>query len=253
MLLIFFIESMAACFTAEMVVAMLQEEPDEEDEEAICPGSESETSDYDDPDDLPQGQAGVVGVSGNPALLHEEDSSDDAEDSSDESSEEETQTQSNRFSKNGSYWNENPPTHGKTRSHNILRSCPGPTPESRAVSPKDACDMFMSDNIIEEVLKCTNLEGRRTATAKGKEWRSIDKEEFMAFMGLTLLAGGEKSWDVALRELFLDPLQNPIFKATMGIGRYEDIRRVIQFDDKRTRALRLETTWRHLGMCGTVS
>lgn len=63
----------------------------------------------------------------------------------------------------------------------------------------------------------------------------------MAFIGLTLLAGGEKSWDVALRELFMDPLQNPIYKATMSIKRYEDIRRVIRFDDKRTRALRQET------------
>lgn len=57
---------------------------------------------------LPQGQAGVVDVSGNPVLLHEEDFSDDAEDSSHEPSEKEPQTQSNRFSKNGSYWNENP-------------------------------------------------------------------------------------------------------------------------------------------------
>lgn len=59
-------------------------------------------SDDDDPEYLPQGQAGVVGVSGDPALLHE-DSSDDKDDSSDESSEDESQTQSSRLSKNGSY------------------------------------------------------------------------------------------------------------------------------------------------------
>ncbi|KAJ4945993.1 hypothetical protein JOQ06_023671, partial [Pogonophryne albipinna] len=39
---------------------------------------------------------------------------------------------------------------------------------------------------------------------------------------------GDKSWDVALRELFLDPLQNPMYKATMGFHRYEDIRRLIR-------------------------
>lgn len=39
----------------------------------------------------------------------------------------------------------------------------------------------------------------------------------------------------------MDPLQNPIYKATMSIKRYEDIRSVIRFDDKRTRALRQET------------
>ncbi|KAL7369940.1 hypothetical protein ABVT39_013743 [Epinephelus coioides] len=221
-----------------MVVEMLQKGLDQEDEDGIGPDSESEISDDDDdPVYVPQGQAGVMGVS----LLNEEDSSDDKEGSSDESSEEEIQTQSNRLSKNGSYWNENPPTHSRIRSHNILRSCPGPTPGSAAVSPKDAWDKFISDNIIEEVLRCTNLEGRRAAAAKGKEWKSINKEEFLAFIGLTLLAGGDKSWDVALRELFLDPLQNPIYKATMGLRRYENIRRFIRFDDRRTRALRLET------------
>ncbi|KAL7384939.1 hypothetical protein ABVT39_012094 [Epinephelus coioides] len=88
-------------FTAEMVVQMLHEEPDDEDEEAICPDSESEISDDDDDSDyFPHGQTGAVGMSGNPALLHE-DSSHDREDSSDESSEEESQTQSNRLSKMG--------------------------------------------------------------------------------------------------------------------------------------------------------
>lgn len=226
--------------TVEMVVEMLHEEQDEEDEAILSTDSDSVISDADDLDYVPQGQSGVVGV--NPALVDEEDSFDDIEDLSDESSEDETQTQSDRMSKRGSYWSEHPPPpQGRTRSHNILRSCPGPVPGSTSISPKDAWDMFISDNIIDEVLKCTNLEGRRTAAAKGKKWRSIDKEEFMAFIGLTLLAGGDKSWDVALRELFLDPLQNPMYKATMGLRRYEDIRRFIRFDDKRTRALRLET------------
>lgn len=58
----------------------------------------------------------------------------------------------------------------------------------------------------------------------------------LAFM----CAGGEKSLDVALWELLVDQLQNPIFKA-MGIVRYEDIRWVIQFDHKRTRALQLQS------------
>ncbi|KAJ8394926.1 hypothetical protein AAFF_G00040490 [Aldrovandia affinis] len=63
----------------------------------------------------------------------------------------------------------------------------------------------------------------------------------MAVIGLTLLAGGEKSWDVSVRELFCDPLQNPMYKATMGVRRYEDIRSFMRFDDKRTRPIRQET------------
>ncbi|KAJ4934869.1 hypothetical protein JOQ06_007650, partial [Pogonophryne albipinna] len=63
----------------------------------------------------------------------------------------------------------------------------------------------------------------------------------IVYMSTVILFGGDKSWDVALRELFLDPLQNLMYKATMGFHRYEDIRRLIRFDDKRTRAVRLET------------
>lgn len=58
-----------------------------------------------------------------------------------------------------------PPTHGRTHSQNILSSCPGPPSGSTAVSPKDAWDEFMSNNFIEEAVKCTNLEGRQTAMA----------------------------------------------------------------------------------------
>lgn len=72
-LLIYFIQCMSAPFIAGKVVVMLQEEPREEDEEAICPGSQSDTAVDDDPDYLPECQAGDVGVSGNPALLHKED------------------------------------------------------------------------------------------------------------------------------------------------------------------------------------
>ena len=69
----------------------------------------------------------------------------------------------------------------------------------------------------------------------------IDYEEIIAFIGLTLLAGVEKNWDVSVWELFSDLLQNPVYKATMSVRRYEDIGRLLRFDDKRTRAERLKT------------
>ena len=56
-----------------MVIKMLHEEQDEENEASLGLGSESEISDADDLDFVPQDQAGVVGVSWNPALLNEEE------------------------------------------------------------------------------------------------------------------------------------------------------------------------------------
>ena len=108
-------------------------------------------------------------------------------------------------------------------------------------SPQDAFYKFISCNIVEKVLHCTNLEGRRVAAQHNKTWRAVDKDELLAFIGLVLLAGVEKSWDVPALEQFCDLTQNPMYKAAISIGRFEDIRRYFRFDDKRTRHSRLET------------
>ena len=107
---------------------------------------------------------------------------------------------------------------------------------SEIYSPKDVFQVFFSDNIIEEILLCTNLQGRRAAT----QWNVIQMEEFLTFVGIWLLAGVEKNRDLDTRQLFLDPKQNPTYKAAFGINRFENIRRHLRFDDNRTRAERLK-------------
>ena len=121
------------------------------------------------------------------------------------------------MSKTGIYWSENPPAQTQTRSCNILREQPGPVRGSRITTPQEAFESFITREIIDEVIQCTNLEGHRVAAARGKVWKKIDYEEIIAFIGLTLLAGVEKNWDVSMWELFSDPLQNPVYKATMSV------------------------------------
>ena len=49
-----------------------------------------------------------------------------------------------------------------------------------------------------------------------------------------------KNWDLNARQLFLDPKQNPTYKAAFGVNRFENIQRHLRFDDKRTLAERLK-------------
>ncbi|XP_077129900.1 uncharacterized protein LOC143785111 [Ranitomeya variabilis] len=146
-----------------------------------------------------------------------------------------------RTSKTNVFWDSNPTLVGRTPTHNIVRQAQGAVRSPSYFTPKDVFCTYFSDNIAEEVLLCSNLEGRRIASAKNKSWKNISKEELYAYIGLLLLAGSQKSYDVPIRELFLDPLSDPHYKATMSVGRYEEIRRIIRFDDKRTRAARFET------------
>ena len=49
-----------------------------------------------------------------------------------------------------------------------------------------------------------------------------------------------KNWDLDTRQLFLDPKQNPTYKAAFGVKRFENIRRHLRFDYKRTWAKRMK-------------
>ena len=175
-------------------------------------------------------------------LLSLESSLESEDDSSEESEiDAPAAFQSERMEKTDIYWSENPPSRTQTRSFNILRQRSGPVRGSRIATPRDAFEFLITRDIIDEVIHCTNLEGRRMAAARRKDWKKFDYEEFVAFIGLTLLAGVEKNWDVAVRELFSDALQNPMYRATKAVRRYEDIQKLLRFDDKRVRAVRLKT------------
>ena len=83
--------------------------------------------------------------------------------------------------------------------------------------------------------------GRRVATSGRKWWNNVSKEELSAYLGLVLLAGSEKQWDLSTRELFEYDFSNPMYKATKFVERFEEIRRFLRFEDKRTREFRLQT------------
>ena len=48
-----------------------------------------------------------------------------------------------------------------------------------------------------------------------------------------------KNWDLDTRQLFLDPKQNPTYKVTFGVNRFENVRCHLRFNNKRTRAERV--------------
>lgn len=168
-------------------------------------------------------------------------SSSDSEYCSDSECIQQTQKDDTFISVNGTVWKKNAPSTSRTRAHNIVKCTPGVSREVKTSCPKDAWDCIITHSIIEEIIHCTNLEGRRLATEEGKQWKNVSVEEMNAFFGILLQAGVEKSWDVPIRELFLDERSNPLYKATMSVNRFEDIRKALRFDDKRTRSVRLQT------------
>ena len=139
-----------------------------------------------------------------------------------------------RTGKDGTVFSASSRPQGRFRSHNVIRTRLHRVSVSEICTPKDAFQAFLSDDIIEEILLCTNLQGRRVATKRN----AVQQEELLAFIGVLLLAGVEKNWDLDTQQLFLDQKHNPTYNAAFGINRLENIRRHLRFDDKQTRAER---------------
>lgn len=147
----------------------------------------------------------------------------------------------NFIAPSGLDWQLEPPQISRTPVHNIIRQLPGLPKKQRAATPGEAFRLFMSVDILEEIVYCTNMEGKRVCDNKRKQWKNLDLDELCAYLGLVLQAGVERSWDVPVRELFGGEFPNPLYRATMSVFRFEEIRRFLRFDDKRTREIRLET------------
>lgn len=161
-----------------------------------------------------------------------------SEGSSDESDERSYRSANFLIGRDGTQWSKTPPPMSRIRAHNVMKIPPGPVKGTVTVSPKDAWDYFISQRMLDEIVHCTNLEGRRIASIMKKNWHNVTCEEMNAFFGLLILAGVGRNWDVSIRELFHDSFANPTYVATFSVNRFEDIRRALRFDDKRTREAR---------------
>ena len=77
---------------------------------------------------------------------------------------------------------------GKIRSHNTINARLQGVLASEIYTPKNAYQIFFSENIVEEIMLSTNLQGQRVAT----KWNAARKDELLAFIGVLLLAVAEK-------------------------------------------------------------
>ena len=86
-----------------------------------------------------------------------ESSQESSDHSCDEDNEPHTET-ANWTGRNGTYWRSDNPPSSRTPRHNIMHEQPGPKRTLKTNSPFNALELFLSEEIVEEVCKCTNLE-----------------------------------------------------------------------------------------------
>ena len=192
----------------ETAVQQINGALEEEDDEDILGGSGSSKSDLSDEDDptyvaptLKTGYSGTEVTIGSTYSTDYESESKKVDESPPNilpSAPDTSLSASDKIlwsGKDGTFWNSSSSPERRYSTHNVIRTRLHTVTSSVIYSPKDAFQVFFSGNIIEEILLCTNLLGRRAAT----QWNAIQKEEFLALVGILLLAGVEKNWNLDTR------------------------------------------------------
>ncbi|CAF1454756.1 unnamed protein product [Rotaria sordida] len=176
-------------------------------------------------------------------ISNEEDSSD-AHISNDDT---QINAQPESIEKGGVSWSTQRPTvQGRVHAINIMKTKPGPVTVIQTMM--DAFKLFLTDEILNEVVLQTNKYAKRymdqrnqrqlndaANQTKLKKWKELDRTELEAFLGLLIQAGVGHASHTSVTELWDISKSPPIYHATMSLERFKDLLRFLRFDDRQLR------------------
>ena len=145
------------------------------------------------------------------------------------------------ISQDGTIWMSEPHLNpqGRVPAHNILREQSGPSRQisEKATTPANALNCFITDEILEMIVSCSNEEGIRVF---GHGFNKIDKDELKVYLGLLLLAGVYRGRFEPIIHLWSLENGRKIFNNSMPRDRFLTITRIMRFDKRETRLQRRE-------------
>jgi len=210
----------------EEIAQNLFEEP-EQDDKSYFPSSDSEFSD----EEIEQ---------------QSEESATEHDNTSEESEGEEEAIEDFFIGKNKStQWRKTTyRVSGKTKGINIVTVPTGLTQKALGIENElDAFFQIIDMSMIDDVLRYTNMYIDKLRVdhqySRDRDCKNIDRQEFMAYLGLLYLIGIKKSHHANVKEIFAsDGTGIEIARAVMSYKRFLFITRCLRFDDKTTRVER---------------
>ena len=129
---------------------------------------------------------------------------------------------------------------GRRAAANVMHSNPGPTRYAlrNVDTPASALGLFLREPLLIEIMKWTNKEGEAVF---GDNWKILEHEELLCYIGLLLLAGVYKARNEPVAQLWSTNSGRPLFSQSMPRTRFTNIARVLRFDDAASRRQRRET------------
>lgn len=132
-------------------------------------------------------------------------------------------------------WNAEPVDQIPNRFRNLqIDSKVNLPPGKRLDSAMDCFRLIFDDSLLAIIVRFTNIEAKK----HNASWKEIDQNELLAYIGLLIIAGVDRSSKRNYSEFFNRLRGFPIFRATMSRDRFKSFLRFIRFDDKDSRSVR---------------
>lgn len=133
----------------------------------------------------------------------------------------------------------------KTSAKNIVHIRPGPVADARiAKEPIDCFNLFISHEIIQEILTHTNSEINRKKIAysndKDGSLKDINYDELNALLGIFILTAALKDNHLSTKLMFDVTFCGERYRATFSERRFSFLLDCLRFDCKETREVRKE-------------
>jgi len=139
-------------------------------------------------------------------------------------------------------WHRRPLGHTKTLKRNLINFTPGVQPDAKgAKSAVDAWMLFFTNNMMDEIVRCTNIyiEKVRRKYSRERDAKDTDKAELKALFGLLYLAGTLRSSHTNVADLWAnDGTGVEMFRLVMLLKRFQFLLRCLRFDNIHDRSER---------------
>ena len=132
------------------------------------------------------------------------------------------------------------PKIGRASKQNVLKASPGVTSLAKrridTESPMSALSLFLDNNIIDHIIKCTEIEAR--TKLDDSSW-STNREEILRLFGV-MYARGFIAKGQSTEHIWSKQWGASYFRETISRDRYKELLRFLRFDVRSTRSDRLK-------------
>lgn len=176
--------------------------------------------------------------------VHASQSAVDADESTSESSSDDDEANHNipdirnpLQDKNNYIWSKDIPRQGRRGAANIIHSAGGPKPESRRDTVRQTWELFFTNEILTEILRCSQL---KLDSLQLENSPILTLASLKCYFGILYFRGANEDTKIPIHELWSEEYST-FYRAAMSRSMFQLWNRILRFDEPEGRADLLQT------------